>query len=208
MGGHLREALNAQVPGLRIDYVDLDWATQHRAVLDHTVDAAIVWYAGPEAVLRYEGVLSSTRVAVVPARFLLAAAASLPMDDVADGPWLATSRLSPLMRKCLGPAVGPGPNAPVVHQPAAITTAVAIRGYIALHAEVARDFYPRDDVRFVPFEGEAVQIAVVTRADDERPIIAALRRAAHFARAGVVLLPSAADNGSRRNPGGHRRSPR
>jgi hypothetical protein len=42
-------------------------------------------------------------------------------------------------------------------------------------------------VRFVPLEGNAPEIAVVTRADDERPAIAALRRAAHFARGGTVL---------------------
>ncbi|MGY5127215.1 LysR family transcriptional regulator [Streptomyces nigrescens] len=195
----LRAALNAQVPGLRIDYVDLDWATQYRAVLDHTVDAGIMWHAGPMHGLRSDVVLSSPRVAVVPARSLLADATSLTMDDVADGPWLATPPLSPVMREWLGPAVEPGPNAPVVRQPAAIPTAVATSGYIALAHEVARDFYPRADVRFVPLAGAAPEIAVVTRANDERPTIAALRRAARFARGGAVPPLPVAEKDRRRN---------
>ncbi|MBP8534792.1 hypothetical protein [Streptomyces sp. MK37H] len=48
---------------------------------------------------------------------------------------------------------------------------------------MARDFYPRPDVRFVPLEGAAPEIVVITRADDERAAIAALRRAARFAEA-------------------------
>ncbi|WP_414504299.1 LysR family transcriptional regulator [Streptomyces sp. NEAU-L66] len=195
----LRGALSAQVPGLRIDYVDLDWATQYRAVLDHTVDAGIMWHAGPVDGLWSDVVLSSPRVAVVPTRSLLADATSLTMDDVADGPWLATPRLSPALREWLGPAAEPGPNAPVVRQPAAIPTAVATSGYIALHAEVARDFYPRSDVRFVPLEGDAPQIAVITRADDARPVIAALRRAARFARGGAVPPLPVTGKGSRHN---------
>ncbi|WP_413799784.1 LysR family transcriptional regulator [Streptomyces iranensis] len=179
----LRAALTAQVPGLCVDYVDLDWSTQYRSVLDHTVDAGIMWHAGSVDGLRSDVVLSSPRVAVVPARSQLADATFLTMDEVADGPWLATPRLSPALHEWLGPAAEPGPNAPVVRQPAAIPTAVATSGYISLHAEVARDFYPRPDVRFVPLEGAAPEIAVITRADDERPTITALRRAARFAEA-------------------------
>lgn len=82
---------------------------------------------------------------------------------------------------------------------AAIPTAVATSGYIALAHEVARDFYPRPDVRFVPFAGAAPEIAVVTRADDERPTIAALQRAAHFARSGSAPPLPAAGKDSRRN---------
>ncbi|WP_327392806.1 LysR substrate-binding domain-containing protein [Streptomyces sp. NBC_01186] len=182
----LRAALSAQVPGLRVDYVDLDWATQYRAVLDRTVDAGIMWHAGQVDGLRSDVVLSTPRVAVVPSRSLLADATSLTMDDVADGPWLATPPLSSALREWLGPAAEPGPKAPVVRQPAAIPPAVATSGYIALHAEVARDFYPRPDVRFVPLGGDAVEIAVVTRADDKRPTIAALRRAARFTRDGAA----------------------
>jgi DNA-binding transcriptional LysR family regulator len=195
----LRAALNAQVPGLRIDYVDLEWATQYRAVLDHSVDAGIMWHAGPVNGLRSDVVLSSPRVVVVPARSLLADATSLTMDDVADEPWLATPPLSPVMREWLGPAAESGRNAPVVRQPAAVPTAVATSGYIALAHEAARDFYPFPDVRFVPLEGEAPQIAVVTRAGDERPTIAALRRAARFARRGALPSWPAAEKGSRCN---------
>jgi DNA-binding transcriptional LysR family regulator len=182
----LREALRAQVPRLRIDPVELELATQYRAVLDQTVDAGIMWHAGPVDGLRSDVVLSSPRVAVVPARSPLADATLLTMDDVADGPWLATPRLGPEMREWLGPAAESAPNAPIVRRPAAIPTAVATSGYIAMHAEAARDFHPRPDVRFVPLEGEAPQIAVVTRADDERPTITALRRAARFAGGDVV----------------------
>ncbi|MGW3470630.1 LysR substrate-binding domain-containing protein [Saccharopolyspora sp. NPDC000995] len=199
----LHESLSAQVPGLRIDHVDLDWATQHHAVLDRTVDAGIVWHAGPVDGLRSDVVLSSPRVAVVPTRSLLADATSLTMDDIADGPWLATPPLSPVMRDWLGPAAEPAPSAPVVRHPAATPTAVATSGYIALAHEVARDFYPRPDIRFVPLEAEAPQIAVVTRADDERPTIAALRRAAGFARGGLAptRLTTAGQTGTWRHPG-------
>ena len=186
------------MPGLRVDHVDLEWATQHRAVLDHTVDAGIMWDAGPVDGLRADVVLTSPRVVVVPTRSLLADATSLTMDDVADGPWLATPPLSPVLRAWLGPAARPGPNAPVIRHPAATPTAVATSGHIALAHEAARDFYPHPDVRFVPLEGEAPPNAVVTRADDNRPTINALRRAARFARGGAFPTLSVAEKGSGR----------
>ncbi|MBF8194529.1 LysR family transcriptional regulator [Nonomuraea sp. K274] len=178
----LHTALKAQVPGLRIDYLDLDWASQYRAVLDHTVDAGIAWYAGPVDGLRADVVLSMPRVVVAPAKSPLAEAASLTLGDVDGVPWLGAAGLPRVLREWLGPAAEPGPRAPVVRHPAAIPTAVATSGYIGVHGAPARDFYPRPDVRFVSLDGDAALTAVVTRADDERPTIAALRRAARFAR--------------------------
>jgi DNA-binding transcriptional LysR family regulator len=193
--GDLRAVLSAQVPTLRIDHVDLDLVSQYRAVLDHTVDAGIVKYAGPVDGLRFDVLLTSPRVAVVPAWSQFADATSLTTGDVADEPWLAVPHLSRVMREWAGPAAEPGRNAPVVHHPAAIPTAVATTGYIGLHSKAARDFYPHPDVRFVPMEGDAAEIAVVTRASDERPTIAALRRAARFVRGAAVPAEKPDDNG-------------
>jgi hypothetical protein len=65
-----------------------------------------------------------------------------------------------------------------VRHPAAIPTAVATTGRVALHAAEAARFFPRPDVRFVPLEGPPVQVAVATRSGDARPAVTAFRRAA------------------------------
>jgi hypothetical protein len=55
-------------------------------------------------------------------------------------------------------------------------------GRIALHAEAARRFFPRPDVRFIPLQGQPVEIAVATRTADHRPGIEVVRHAARMLR--------------------------
>ncbi|WP_322768618.1 LysR family transcriptional regulator [Frankia sp. Cr1] len=181
----LRDAVGVQQPGLSLQYCDLDLTDQYDAVRRAEVDVAVVQFVGELDGVDFEPVLSSPRVAVVPAWSELAGASFLTSGDLAELPWLEVGGREPLLASWVGSARGAG--APCVRHPAAIPTAVATTGRVSLHAAAAARYYPRPDVRFVPAEGPPVEIAVATRSGDRRPAVAAFRRAAAIARS----LPAA-----------------
>jgi hypothetical protein len=139
------------------------------------VDVALVQYVGELDGLEFERILSSPRVAVVPAESPLADAAMLTDAELVDCPWLNVAGQDPGLVSWAGPTLDPA--APEVRHPGAIPTAVATTGRLSLHAAAAATYFPHPDVRFVPLEGPDVQVAVATRTGDRRAGVAAFRRA-------------------------------
>lgn len=176
----MREAIGAQQPGLTLEFRDLDLVDQYDAVRRGEVDVAIVQFVGDLDGVDFEPVLSSPRVAVVPASSQLGEASLLSTDDLDGLRWLDVGSREPLLRSWVGPARAAG--AACVRHPAAIPAAVATTGRVSLHAAAAARYYPRPDVRFVPLEGPPVEIAVAARSGDRRSAVAAFRRAAIVAR--------------------------
>jgi DNA-binding transcriptional LysR family regulator len=176
----LREAVRIQAPGLTLEHYDLDFADQYDAVRLGRVDVAVVHYVGELDGLRFEPVLSSPRVTVVPIASPMADAEVLTLRELADYRSLNVAIREPSTQTWAG--LEPVTAYPAVRYPAAIPTAVATTGRICLHAAAAAAYYPRPDVRFVPTEGPAVEIAVAVRSGDDRPAVAAFRRAAALAR--------------------------
>lgn len=181
----LRTMAAMQQPGLTLVYHDLNLVNQYDALRQCEVDVAVVQYVGDLDGLDFEPIFSSPRVAVVPASSSLADASFLTFGDLGDRRLLNVGSREPLMRSWTGFA--PVSTTPPVKYPAAIPAAVATTGCMSLHAAVAARYYPRPDVRFVPVEGSPVEIAVATRSGDQRPGVAAFRRAA----AAVRMMPSA-----------------
>jgi DNA-binding transcriptional LysR family regulator len=178
----LVEAVAAQDPGISFRHVDLDLVDQYDAILAHQVDVGIVQYVGPVDGLAFTPVLTMPRVAVVPSGCAYADADRLTEAEVADGPWLPMARTHPAVTEWSGPAADTPTNRNALRNPAAIPAAVATTGRISLHAEAASRFYPRPDVRFIPLDGPPVQVAIATRAADERPAVTAVHRAADLLR--------------------------
>lgn len=181
----LRDAVDAQHPGLTLEYQDLDLLDQYDAVRRGEVDVAIVQFVGELDGVDFAPVLSSPRVAVVPASSQASEASFLTLGELEGLGWLEVASHEPLLRTWVGSAHGSG--AVSVRHPAAIPAAVATTGRASLHAAAAARYYPRPEVRFVPVEGAPVEIAIATRSGDERAGVAAFRRAAAVARS----LPAA-----------------
>jgi DNA-binding transcriptional LysR family regulator len=185
----LREAIRAQLPALPLEHHELDLENQYDLVRRGKVDVGVVHYVGAIEGLELQPILSSPRVAVVPAASAMADATVLTSSELADCPWLNVASREPALHSWVGLALDT--SAPAVRHPAAIPATVATTGRVLLHAAVAADFYPRPDVRFVPAEGPDVKIALATRADDARPAVEAVRRAAATARGLASLYRSA-----------------
>ena len=175
--GDLREAVRRQQPDLRLEHLELTFADQYDAVRMGEVDVALVQYVGELDGLEFERILSSPRAAVVPAESPLADADMLTVAELADCPWLNPAGQEPGLISWAGPGPGLDRGAPQVRHPGAIPTAVATTGRLSLHAAAAATYFPHPDVRFVPVEGPAVQVAVATRTGDHRAGVAAFRRA-------------------------------
>ena len=171
----LREAVWRQQPDLTVVHVDLDLADQYEALRLGEVDVALIQYVGELDGLEFQKILSSPRVAVVPAESPLADADVLTVSELVDCPWLNVAGREPGLVSWAGASVDSG--APEVRHPAAIPTAVATTGRLSLHAAAAAAFFPHPDVRFVPVEGPAVEVALASRAADLRAGVAAFRRA-------------------------------
>lgn len=176
----LRAAVAAQHPELAMEFRDLDLVDQYDAVRRGEVDVAIVQFVGGLDGLEFDEILTTPRVAVVPAASVWSDAVWLTARDLDDVPWLEIGDVEPGLRSWAGSATGSGTVS--VRHPAAIPAAVATTGRVCLHAAEAARYYPRPDVRFVPVEGEPVRIAVATRSDDVRPAVSSFRRAADAVR--------------------------
>ncbi|MQA32115.1 LysR family transcriptional regulator [Modestobacter roseus] len=178
--GALRGAVHDQLPAIVLEHHELDLADQYDTVRRGRVDVGLVQHVGEIDGLEFEPVLSSPRVAVVPATSAMADAARLTAGDLADCHWVEVASREPSLRAWVGGAAERG--APAVRQPSAIPTAVAISGRVCVHGAAAADYYPRPDVRFVPVDGPAVEVAVSVRSGDRRPEVVAFRRAAAAVR--------------------------
>lgn len=185
----LRCAVDMQQQDLALEYHDLDLVDQYEALLRRDVDVAIVQFVGDLDGLDLQPVLASPRVVVAPASGALSEASYLTIGDLDGVPWLDVATHEPMLRSWMGPAADAG--GPSVRHPADIPTAVATTGRVSLHAAAAAQYYPRPDVRFVPVEGPPVQVAVATRTGDDRPAVAAFRRAAAVVRAADADWPLA-----------------
>lgn len=185
----LIQALHSQDPGIAFSHAELDLADQYDAVRSHRIDVGVVQYVGPVDGLVFERVLSTPRVVVVPSRSVFADADHLTEADVSDSPWLPTALAHPALEAWSGPAADGSHSRNALRNPAAIPAAVATTSRLALHADAASRFYPRPDVCFVPLEGAPVEIAIATRATDDRPAIAAVRHAARLLNAPPPFQP-------------------
>ena len=178
-------AVCEQQHDLTLEYCDLDLVNQYDALRQGDVDVAIVQHVGNLDGLDLEPVLSSPRVAVLPALSELCEASYLTVEDLHGLSWLDVGSKEPLLRSWMGSSTDDG--APGIRHPAAIPTAVATTGRASLHAAAAAQYYPRPDVRFVPVEGPPVDIAVATRTGDPRPGVVAFRRAAALVRSAEAV---------------------
>ncbi|RNM13917.1 LysR family transcriptional regulator [Nocardioides pocheonensis] len=185
----LRCAVDVQQQDLPLEYRDLDLVDQYDALRRGDVDVAIVQFVGDLDGLDLQPVLASPRVAVLPASSALSEASYLTVGDLDGVPWLDVATREPMLRSWMGPAADA--DALSVRHPAGIPTAVATTGRVSLHAAAAAQYYPRPDVRFVPVEGPPVRVALATRTGDDRPTVAAFRRAAAVVRAADAVWPLA-----------------
>ncbi|MEU9705570.1 LysR family transcriptional regulator [Streptomyces sp. NPDC047981] len=161
-------------------YQDLDFVDQYDAVRDEHVDAAIVHYTGPVEGLTFERVLSSPRVAVVPARSELAGAEFLSAKDLDDQRWVPVAQSRAGKSPWAGPWGADTSDTPRVRTPAGLPAAVAATGGLSMHAAAAARFYPHPDVHFVPMAGSPCEMAIATRTSDRRPATQAVRRSARL----------------------------
>ncbi|GAA4932805.1 DNA-binding transcriptional LysR family regulator [Actinomycetospora succinea] len=174
----LRELVRAQLPGRTLVHIELDWDTQYEAVRDGEVDVAVIHDVGPVEGVRLNRLFTTPRVAVVPAASPLADADRLAEDDVDGHAWVAVNGRHPGLGAWAGVTGQASRRSPVVRTPAAIPAAVATSGMLGVHGELARRFFPRPDVCFVPLAGEDAQVSVATRVDDDSRTATAFRQAA------------------------------
>jgi DNA-binding transcriptional LysR family regulator len=174
----LRALVRAQLPGVLLVHIELDWDTQYEAVRDGDVDVAVIHDVGPVAGVRRDPLFTTPRVAVVPAASPLADADHLSEDDVDGQAWVAVDGRHPGLGAWAGVTGQASRRSPVVRTPAAIPAAVATSGMLGVHGELARRFFPRPDVRYVPLAGEEARVSVATRAGDRCRTALAFRQAA------------------------------
>jgi DNA-binding transcriptional LysR family regulator len=174
----LRSAVACRLPGVELEFVDLDLESQYEAVRTRQVDVALVQDVGPVDGLDFAALFSAPRVAVVPARSALASARLLRSVDLADLEPVRLAGRHPGFAEWVGPLGEARRRSPYVRHPAAIIPAVATTGSVALHGEPAQRYYPHPDVRFVPVDGPPCRVAVACRTGDTRPGVQAFRHAA------------------------------
>lgn len=170
-------------PDTAVVYRELDLVDQYDAVRRGDVDVGVVQHVGPVDGLVLARVFSSPQVAVVPARSTLADADRLTLRDLDGAAWLGIEATHPGYVDWAGPAAHWTRQATAVRSPAAIPAAVATTGLIGLHADAARRYFPRPDVRFVPVDGPACDVAVAVREADDRPGVTA------FCEATRLVMP-------------------
>ncbi|MCW0214828.1 MAG: LysR substrate-binding domain-containing protein [Pseudonocardia sp.] len=172
----VRDLLAARCPDVALTSVELDWENQYDAVRTGEVDVALVHDVGGADDLALDRVLRMDRVAVVPAGSELAEAQRLTDADVDGRRWISPVGGLPGLAEW---GDTPGRRGSVdVRSPSGVPTAVATSGWLGLHAEPARRFFPHPGVRYVPLDGPPATVAVATRPGDRREMVAVFRAAA------------------------------
>jgi DNA-binding transcriptional LysR family regulator len=175
----VRALVESRCPDLALVTVELDWGNQYDAVRAGEVDVALVHDVGGADDLALDRVLRLDRVAVVPAGSELADAERLTVADVAGHRWVTPVGDQPGLADW---GAGGGGRARVaVRSPSGVSTAVATSGWLGMHAEPARRYFPHPGVRYVPLEGPVATVAVASRPDDGREAVAVFRAAARAA---------------------------
>ncbi|MBW0116992.1 LysR family transcriptional regulator [Pseudonocardia abyssalis] len=180
-----RELVGARLPDLALSTVELAWEDQYDAVRSGEVDVAIVHDVGGADDLVLDRALEMDRYAVVPVGSDLAGADRLTATDVDGRRWVSPVGGVPGLAEW-GDTSGRRGSVDV-RSPSGIPTAVATSGWLGLHGEPARRFFPHPGVRYVPMEGPGATVSVASRPDDRRESVAVFRAAAHAVAA--VALP-------------------
>ncbi|WP_179273593.1 MULTISPECIES: LysR family transcriptional regulator [unclassified Rhodococcus (in: high G+C Gram-positive bacteria)] len=172
-----KDGLSAAIPDLAISFADLTLSEQYDAVLSGAVDVGFVQELGLVDGIDLIPVTAGPRVAVVPKQSEMAGATWLSVADIAESEFVDLDT-GGLLEEWAGPAWVNGRRGDRVRYPAAIPSAVALTGRIALHAAPAASYYPHPQVSFVPLEGPDCTIAVAVRSNDRRPETDLIRRIA------------------------------
>ena len=175
----IRDLVVAACPGQRFVHRPLTLADQHAALLRGEVDVALVHYLGDVDGLDLQLVMSTPRVAVVPASSPLAHASQITVEHGDGQQWLRlrsgderfTAWAGPYAKRSAGPQISTLDTVPI---------AVATTALLGIHGAAAAQFYAHPDVRFIPMAGEPISTAVATRANDDRADVQAFRAAARF----------------------------
>jgi DNA-binding transcriptional LysR family regulator len=180
MWPRIQEVFSAEDPHTRLDYVDLDYSTQHSSVRDGLVDVAICQFVGDSEGLQFDVLFESPRMVMAPSSSPLAALDRFDLRFADAQDWVGVTSSHEAMRKWLGSISTQLRGAPTVERPAALPAAVATTGRLALYCATAAVLYPFPGVSYIPVEGAPLEVALVTRAGDDRPAVQALRRAARL----------------------------
>ncbi|TCK24565.1 LysR family transcriptional regulator [Pseudonocardia endophytica] len=172
----VRDLVEARCPDLVLTAVELDWEGQYDAVRTGEVDVALVHDVGGADDLALDRTLELERYAVVPVRSELAGAETLTGADIERYRWVSPVGSFPGLAEWRDHSGLRGGVA--VRSPSGIPTAVATSGWLGLHAEPARRFFPHPEVRYVPLEGPAATISVASRPSDRREAVTVFRAAA------------------------------
>lgn len=172
----VRDLVETRCPDLVLTTVELDWESQYDAVRSGEVDVAVVHDVGGADDLALDRTLVVERYAVVPVESDLAEAHWLTAADIDRHRWVSPVGTYPGLAEWRDHSGLRGGVA--VRSPSGIPTAVATSGWLGLHAEPARRYFPHPGVRYVPLEGPAATVSVASRPDDRREAVAVFRSAA------------------------------
>lgn len=172
----VRDLVEARCPDLVLTTVELDWESQYDAVRSGEVDLAVVHDVGGAEDLALDPALEVDRYAVVPVGSELAGAERLTGADVDGHRWVTPVGAGPGLAEW-GDTSGLRGSVDV-RSPSGIPTAVATSGWLGLHAEPARRYFPHPGVRYVPLEGPGARVSVASRPDDRREAVTVFLAAA------------------------------
>lgn len=172
----VRDLVGTRCPDLLLTTVELDWEGQYDAVRSGEVDLAVVHDVGGADDLTLDRTLVVDRYAVVPVESDLAEAPRLTAADVDRHRWVSPVGTYPGLAEWRDHSGLRGGVA--VRSPSGVPTAVATSGWLGMHGEPARRYFPHPGVRYVPLEGPAATVSVASRPDDRREAVAVFRAAA------------------------------
>jgi DNA-binding transcriptional LysR family regulator len=175
----VRALVGSRYPALDLATVELDWENQYDALRAGEVDVAVVHDVGGADDLALDRVPPLDRFAVVPVGSELADAERLTLADVEGHRWVTPVGGQPGLADWGDGGGGRGRVA--VRSPSGVPTAVATSGWLGMHAEPARRYFPHPGVRYVPLEGPQATVAVASRPEDRREAVAVFRAAARAA---------------------------
>ncbi|MGI5128974.1 LysR family transcriptional regulator [Pseudonocardia sp. CA-107938] len=171
----VRDLVRSRCPDLALTSMELDWENQYDAVRAGDVDVAIVHDVGGAEDLELDRVADLDRYAVVPVGSELARAEQLTAADVEGQRWISPVGGFPGLAEW-GEDAGRRDGVHV-RSPSGVPTAVVTSGWLGLHAEPARRFFPHPGVRYVPLAGPRARIAVATRRGERDEGVAVFRAA-------------------------------